>query len=394
MYESEDLKTTVLRLIAKHKEGEWWDFKEKHHQNKAALVHDIICMQNRLSNHDAYIIYGVKDNTYEIIGVENDQQRKNQQAVIDLLRAVKFSGDYRPSISLDTFYVDNHEIDVLTVRHSNNVPVFLSEPYRDGDKTIHQGCIYTRVGDTNTPINSTADYHIVGSLWEKRFGLFGDVREKLNSVLDDYKNWIVDWGNKKYAYNKKHPEFQISLVEEFTKWNEPISLFYMSPAFYFAKLTVNYFNTIIYESVMWSLDDYRVFLPCASTNCVYDKNGNSYPFYCYFLDSVEGRILVINTKGTLDMSSRYKYKNNPILIFKDKMELIDFKHFYTSIIDELKCEELFNKPEYADLQFNEKMAAEGGSSLSKCIPIAIEAYSRWQKERDKLQKPKKSSCPC
>lgn len=41
-----ELDEEIQRLIALGTEGDYWDFKEMWHNNKASLLHDIICMAN------------------------------------------------------------------------------------------------------------------------------------------------------------------------------------------------------------------------------------------------------------------------------------------------------------------------------------------------------------
>lgn len=66
-------ETEVKQLIGLQQEGEYWDFKKEWHQNKADLLHDIICMANNLSNQDGLIIIGVdEENDYSICDVIND----------------------------------------------------------------------------------------------------------------------------------------------------------------------------------------------------------------------------------------------------------------------------------------------------------------------------------
>ena len=79
-----DLESEISKLIELHTEGEYWDFKQLWHSNNADLLHDIICMANSLANRDCFIIIGVEDRTYNVLGV-NNEKRKNQQNVIDLL---------------------------------------------------------------------------------------------------------------------------------------------------------------------------------------------------------------------------------------------------------------------------------------------------------------------
>ena len=73
-----DLKSGVLDLIERCTEGEYWDFKEQWYCNNVDLIHDILCMANSPANRDCYVIIGIKDKTYEVLGVDV-KNRKNQQ---------------------------------------------------------------------------------------------------------------------------------------------------------------------------------------------------------------------------------------------------------------------------------------------------------------------------
>lgn len=92
----DDLKNEILELIECHTEGEYWDFKQQWHSNNVDLIHDIICMANSLANRDCYIIIGVEDETYNVLGVSGEK-RKNQQNVINLLQQKpSWAGGYVP----------------------------------------------------------------------------------------------------------------------------------------------------------------------------------------------------------------------------------------------------------------------------------------------------------
>ena len=41
-----ELIQEIQNLISLKTEGDYWDFKEMWHDNKASLLHDIICMAN------------------------------------------------------------------------------------------------------------------------------------------------------------------------------------------------------------------------------------------------------------------------------------------------------------------------------------------------------------
>ena len=117
----------VLSLIQSKREDEWWDFKQQHHKDKAELLHDIICMANNRAKRDSYIIFGVEDETFKIVGVENTPNRRNQQNIVDFLRGCSFAGSARPRIELHTFEIEQHEIDVLIIKDSDEVPYYLEK---------------------------------------------------------------------------------------------------------------------------------------------------------------------------------------------------------------------------------------------------------------------------
>ena len=67
----------IFELIQLKQEGEYWDFKRQWHENKADLLHDIICMANNLSDNDGYIIIGIdEEKDYSIRDVKLDENRK------------------------------------------------------------------------------------------------------------------------------------------------------------------------------------------------------------------------------------------------------------------------------------------------------------------------------
>lgn len=153
----------ITQLIATHREDDWWDFKREHHNDKAELVHDILCMANNRARRDSYIIFGVEDNTFSILGVENDERRRNQQNIVDILRNISFAGGVRPRIEVQTITIDSHEIDVLIIKDSFETPFYLEKEYRDKlvknekselyEKIVRPYHIYTRVVGKNTAVH-------------------------------------------------------------------------------------------------------------------------------------------------------------------------------------------------------------------------------------------------
>ena len=192
MNEIAGLKNLIEELIAANREDDWWDFKQCHHQNKADLLHDIICLANNRANRDAYLIFGVEDKTYNILGVENDPNRRNQQGIVDFLRSKSFAGQVRPRVEVRTISINDHELDVFIVKNSTDVPYYLTKDYNDGQKRIRANYIYTRVQDNNTPIDTCADLNHVEYLWKKRFGLITTPLEQLKVLLKNPDDWVEE----------------------------------------------------------------------------------------------------------------------------------------------------------------------------------------------------------
>lgn len=200
------LKKKIISLIESKYEGEYWDFKEKYYTNKANMVHDIICMANNRADKDAYIILGIEDKEFKIVGIENDINRKNQQQIIDVLKSKKFSGGIRPVIEMKTLKFDGHEIDIIIIKNTNDTPYYLIEDYKEQNRTVRAQYIYTRVGDTNTDIDKGADINHVEYLWKKRFLLNKPPLEQIKNRLKNKEEWV----EKEYTYyNMFNPEYRI-----------------------------------------------------------------------------------------------------------------------------------------------------------------------------------------
>ena len=216
-----DLESEVSELISRYTEGEYWDFKQQWHSNNADLLHDIICMANSLANRDCYIIIGIEDGTYNVVGV-SDENRKSQQNVIDLLHQKPlWAGGYIPEVYVKTISITDKEIDVVVVKQSNNTPFYLLKDYTNEGQPVFKGAIYTRKGDTNTPKTGTADLYDTELLWKRRFGLLYNPSQRAKIYLKDLDNWVrVDGETDKsgterfFFYYRSDPDYTIYLMEE------------------------------------------------------------------------------------------------------------------------------------------------------------------------------------
>lgn len=336
-----ELSSVVIELLHSHREDEWWDFKQEHHHDKAELVHDIICMANSRANRDSYIILGVEDKSFIIKGVENDTVRRSQQNIVNILRSVHFAGGVRPRIELRTVQLNGHDVDVLIVKNTSDVPYYLEKEYQDSKlkspegkrigKTVRPYHIYTRVVDNNTEIDKNADLNDIEYLWRKRFGLDRSPKERFLILLDELEKWVIDWGNKKYTYHSDFPEYQIVQAGDFQTGWWPSAAFYTHPVFHLAPLNILFHNTIIYETELWCYDHFRKYLPKADNYSVPGKGEFWYSYY--LMDSIEGKLFRLFTHGTMSLSSR-EPDYHQILVFQDNQEKALFDEYLVEHFDD------------------------------------------------------------
>ncbi|MEA5002264.1 MAG: ATP-binding protein [Christensenella sp.] len=382
-----NIEDVVNKLIASKREDAWWDFKREHHHDKAELVHDILCMANTRSRRDCYIIFGVDDDNFSIIGVENDAKRRNQQGITDILRNVNFTGSVRPRIEIQTIYLDNHEVDFLIIKDSLDVPYYLEKEYQDKNvknsddkkygKIVRPYHIYTRVVDNNTPIDKQADINDVEFLWRKRFGIELPIMERLHILLSETDKWIFDWGNKKYCYHIDYPEFQLIQVEDMKQAWVPAAAFYTHPVMHLARLNITYHNTVIYETELWSFDQFRKFLPKAENSSVAQQTNFWYTYY--MLDSIEGKMLKIFTHGRCDISSR-EQNYNQLLIFEKEDDKQCFDLYVSNHFNDHTDDDIKKKYQY---QIQEDNDTNSGGLIYSAFQVAKIAwiYEDWIKQR-------------
>ena len=215
MSESDELLTTVLNLISRKTEGRHWDFKLRHHENKAELIHDILCLANAEHDGRRYLIFGVEDRSYESHSIAGTARRRSQADIADFLRANthKFSASRTPDVYLVEVQTDGKSLDILVIEDRPYKPYSLVEDYRDRDKTACAHHIYTRSNDSNTPILNSAPPHEVERMWRERFGLDKTPLEKAKMYLERPSDWVPTFkgpiASQHYEYHRQYPEFTV-----------------------------------------------------------------------------------------------------------------------------------------------------------------------------------------
>lgn len=217
-----DLNHIIKELIDLGYEGDYWDYKQKWHRNKEELMRDILAFTNTSHNKDCYLIIGVGDNG-DIMGVVEDDSRRKQADILDMIDKTNFAGDNKPKISVNTIIIEDKEIDILTIFDCLETPIYIRK--RNGkQKQLIEGYIYVREGDRNTPMTETANINSVEKLWKKRFAMETDVFELYKKALRDKWNWRRNDSGWYYAYN---PDFYIIETEDDYRLRSPFYAYIM-----------------------------------------------------------------------------------------------------------------------------------------------------------------------
>ena len=179
----ENLPSLVSHLIGTNREATHWDFKRIWHKNNADLIHDIICLANNPKGHIGLLIIGVDDGAeHELIDVEEySENRKDSQKITDLLRACRWLTTF-PYVRVVPIRLSDVNLDVVLIEPDDDaIPYRLAKDYeasikgsqsgRSKRKVVRAGTIYSRDGDSNTPIDGTADAILSEKLWRRHFGL-------------------------------------------------------------------------------------------------------------------------------------------------------------------------------------------------------------------------------
>ena len=210
---NDTLQETVATLISRRAEGAYWDFKRCHHRNKHNLIHDILCLANARHQGSRFLIFGVDDKDFSLHSISSDTGRRTQAEIASLFRdnANKFFQSRFPEFYLTEVSINGALIDVLVVEDTSHKPYYLIDKYRN----ILAHHIYTRVCDTNTPMNDVAQPHEIERMWRERFGLDMPPLERVKLYLGAFDAWIP---SNRIAENldrhyKIFPEFTLKVTE-------------------------------------------------------------------------------------------------------------------------------------------------------------------------------------
>lgn len=277
-------------------------------------------MANNRTDSDGYIIFGVCDD-YVVKGVVEDDARKTQQNLIDFLKEKKFGGGIRPTIELHTVFIEDKEVDVLVVKDSTDTPYFLTEDYQNQKRIVRANYIYTRVGDTNTDINKSADINHTEYLWRKRFLLNRPPLEQFKQKLRKKNEWKSD-GNM--IYNVFNPEYTVTLeYDDYRESREFYSYLMTNSSTSYGILELRYFGTKLFEHQFAVLDSGRYMTVVPKWGFItYDRHSGDKPYsYKYFVkESLEYILHEFLMKENHEALSARANLYEAVIIFNDELE--------------------------------------------------------------------------
>lgn len=276
----------VEYLLEQKKESEFLDFKQEWHTNIKELMKDIVCFANTVHDRDCYLIFGIDDDC-NVVGMK--KTRKKQVDVINSISNCHFAGGNYPKVAVDTVTVKGIEIDILTIYNTDKTPVYLEKNYGQ----MLKGCVYTRIGDMNTPNNGNADLSDIEMLWKKRLGL---TKTPLEYIYDRLENKL-EW--KEYQdryYNIYKPEYCLvkgSSLQIQNAEKEYYAFAMPDNSVEYASLVFKYRETVLDEFQLVTLDGgrYTTSIPLWSVLRQNSRERKQEYYYQYFTaDSVDYRI--------------------------------------------------------------------------------------------------------
>ena len=240
----------------------------------------------------------------------------------------KFAGDIRPVVKVENIQLDEGVIDVIVVTNDNNTPYYLKETYGK----VLANHIYTRIQDTNTPKDRSADIDKVEFLWRKRFGLTTNILEKMELYISDAANWTNGPYGENFKFYNLFPEFTMSY--DFEDDQLPQYAFYAFNQYdttvYFRQLELKYHQTLLNVIDAVSIDAGRFFTPCPVNDSIVIDNIQEEILFKYFeKDSFLYKLINFfcqqeRTQGFVMARTKF-FKI--VLLFENDVERFEFKKF-------------------------------------------------------------------
>lgn len=321
-----------IRNLIRLDEDEYHDFKlewyTKHQKDE--MIKDIFSFVNTFHHQDCYVIIGVRDSDHKIIGVENDEHRLNTEKLTSYLDMLPIANQSIPRVLVKTIKLDGHDVDVIVIKNTNDVPLYLSEDYHPSTckYSIKAGQIFVRLNDRETDIRKTARDYQTEKLWKKRFGLDLPIDKQYKIKLLDVNNWeYFENDQVGFRYNID-PDYCMYLVDDQERRSrvESYSLSQFRAKMYWQVLKLMYRNRLIDNILVVWLDGSR-FVSVAPEPAALKPGvpGDMLMFQCLYADTMDFYVenFLFNHKN-YSTSSDYLQRSRllkDIVIFKDRNQM-------------------------------------------------------------------------
>jgi len=191
------IENQIINLIISQDENDQVDFKKEYYskEKKYDLIKDIVSFANNIKPKDKYIVFGVENSTWNVLGID-------RASLPDISEINNLLHSYvEPFIDVEPGYLDYQGVTIGFIRiphHDLNRPYVISKEYNKNKGVfLRKGEIYTRKGATNF-IAERSDldciYHNKGTLdinlYTKELS-FSNIRINGNSYLTGQVRCII-----------------------------------------------------------------------------------------------------------------------------------------------------------------------------------------------------------
>ena len=191
------IENQIINLIISQDENDQVDIKKEYYskEKKYDLIKDIVSFANNIKPKDKYIVFGVENSTWNVLGID-------RASLPDISEINNLLHSYvEPFIDVELGYLDYQGVTIGFIRiphHDLNRPYVISKEYNKNKGVfLRKGEIYTRKGATNF-IAERSDldciYHNKGTLdinlYTKELS-FSNIRINGNSYLTGQVRCII-----------------------------------------------------------------------------------------------------------------------------------------------------------------------------------------------------------
>lgn len=330
------IEEEIPTLIKLQREGTYWDFKQQWHSDRSELKADIICLANNIESSTSYLIFGISDKDFSPVDISDDENRKTQSDIIDMLKNMQWKGGQPPFILMHSMQYENSLLDIIAIKsRPEDMPYMLSK----GDANIYANIILNRQGDRNSPKKQGASWREIEAIWRHHFSLGLSPLKQVQLMLRDKENWTLlerDEDDKfiEKMYYDFAPEYAVSFRKAYDRhgWEYYLPRQDSDKQIWY-DIEVFYHQTKLFTTAGTNLNEGLFITPAPERSYfLRSQYQTSTPFdiaYCYFIeDSIAWslRDFYFNT----DTPSNIKAENDflsHLLLFKSEHEREAFEDF-------------------------------------------------------------------